>query len=138
MSGRVCMMIQLIKLNGMHDNNQTEEIVDFALQGIKNANKNVRNDSYLLISEIYNQKGDETLEYLSDVRPAQMEIIKQTLRNTTSNPDALIFKTEVSNLSKINKTKNPRKNSPLNVKTDDTKSKNKRDKSAPKVSQKNE
>lgn len=94
MIGKISVLIELIKNRGFHDENQIQEIVDYAVSGIKNPNSSVRNLSYQLIKEIYNIIGDQVFEYIIDLRPAQFEIIKAELRKVGLNPNSIIYQNE--------------------------------------------
>ena len=51
--------------------------VDFAIAGYKNSNKEVRDNAYNCLIEIYKVMGSSIKKFLDDLRPAQLELLEK-------------------------------------------------------------
>jgi len=51
--------------------------VNFAIAGYKNSNKEVRDNAYNCIIEIYKVMGSSIKKFLDDLRPAQVELLEK-------------------------------------------------------------
>eukprot|EP01022_Parablepharisma_sp_SALTPOND_P015298 TRINITY_DN214_c0_g1_i1.p2 TRINITY_DN214_c0_g1~~TRINITY_DN214_c0_g1_i1.p2 ORF type:complete len:889 (+),score=112.15 TRINITY_DN214_c0_g1_i1:7443-10109(+) len=54
----------------------SQPVIDFALNGAKNSNGDVRNTAYTLLVEIYKRIGGKINGYLENLRPAQKEVLQ--------------------------------------------------------------
>jgi len=68
----------------------SQGVIDFALNGAKNGNGDVRNAGYALLVEIYKHIGGKLNGFLEDLRPAQKEVLQAEFEKViggNENPD---------------------------------------------------
>ena len=75
--GKLSLLTQLVKQFGAQNRAATSQgVIDFALNGAKNSNSDIRNAGYALLVEVYKLIGGKINGYLGDLRPAQKEMLQ--------------------------------------------------------------
>jgi centrosomal protein CEP104 len=82
LSGRLDLISRMIENFGLNiDEIPVDTLMSFALNGYKNANKEVRDAAFNLIMNIYKYFGAGIRGHLKDLRPAQLNILEEGFEN---------------------------------------------------------